>query len=72
MTLDPLWLFASMFPSGIGFVLFVYGKKSGRWPQLTAGLAFMVYPYFTASLAALTAVGAALGIALWTVLQMGY
>lgn len=61
-----------MFPSGIGFVLFVYGKKLGRWPQMIGGLAFMVYPYFTSSLAALTAVGAVLGIALWAMLRMGW
>jgi hypothetical protein len=27
MSLDPTWLFISLFPGGIGFVLFVYGKK---------------------------------------------
>ena len=30
MSLDPTWLFLSMIPSGIGFVLFVYGKKQDR------------------------------------------
>ena len=47
MNFDPTWLFLSLFPSGIGFVLLVYGKKEGRWPQLVAGLLFLVYPYFT-------------------------
>ena len=43
--MDPTWLFLSLIPGGIGFVLFVYGKKEHkkeqRWPQLVAGLAFM-------------------------------
>lgn len=47
MNLDATWLLLSLVPSGIGFVLFTYGKKQSRWPQLAAGIAFMIYPYFT-------------------------
>ena len=72
MTLDPTWLFLSLIPSGIGFVLFVYGKKLQRWPQLLGGLAFMVYPYFTPTLTTLTAVGLALGAALWIAIRLGW
>ena len=70
--MDPTWLFLSLFPSGVGFVLLVYGKKEGRWPQLVAGLIFLVYPYFTGSVAALVGVGAALGAALWLALRSGW
>jgi hypothetical protein len=69
---DPTWLFLSMIPSGIGFVLFVYGKKQGRWPQLAAGLAFMVYPYFTPTIVSMAAVGALLGAGLWIALRGGW
>jgi hypothetical protein len=31
-------------------VLFVYGKKEGRGPQLIAGILLMVYPYFVPDL----------------------
>jgi len=72
MTLDPTWLFLSLIPGGIGFVLFVYGKKLQRWPQLAAGLAFMVYPYFTPNVTALAAVGIALGAALWIAVRLGW
>ncbi len=72
MSFDPAWLFASMIPSGVGFVLLVYGKRYARWPQLAAGVAFMVYPYFTASMSALTLVGVVLGAALWTLLRLGW
>ena len=47
--LDPTWLFLSLVPGGIGFVLFVYGKKQQRWTIVVFGVAFMVYPYFTES-----------------------
>jgi len=70
--MDPTWLFLSLFPSGVGFVLLVYGKKEGRWPQLVAGLLFLVYPYFTGSVAALVGVGVALGVALWAGLRSGW
>jgi hypothetical protein len=72
MSIDPVWLFASMFPSGIGFVLFVYGKKQGRLPQLIAGLLFMVYPYFTGSMTTLVGVGIVLAASLWWTLRLGW
>ena len=70
--MDPTWLFLSLVPSGVGFVLLAYGKKEGRWPQLVAGLIFLVYPYFTDSIAALVGVGAALGLGLWLGLRSGW
>jgi hypothetical protein len=72
MTLDPMWLFLSLIPGGVGFVLFVYGKKQGRWAMVVAGLIFMVYPYFTESIAALVVVGAALGVLTWVALKGGW
>jgi hypothetical protein len=57
LSFDPTWLFLSLIPGGIGFVLFVYGKKQQRWPQLASGILFMVYPYFATSLLSLVAVG---------------
>ena len=72
MNFDPTWLFLSLIPSGLGFVLFTYGRKQERWPQLVAGLIFMVYPYFTDSLAALVGVGATLGAALWVAVRSGW
>ena len=65
MTLDPMWLFLSLIPGGVGFVLFVYGKKQGRWAMVVAGLIFMVYPYFTESIGALIVVGVMLSVLTW-------
>lgn len=53
-------------------MLFVYGKKRERWPQMIAGLAFMVYPYFTESVGALVGVGSVLGVVLWLVVRSGW
>jgi len=72
VNIDPLWLFLSLIPSGAGFVLFVYGKKQARWPQLAAGLALMIYPYFATSLVALVAWGALISVALWSTLRLGW
>jgi hypothetical protein len=65
VSLDPTWLFVSLIPGGVGFVLFVYGKNQGRWPQMVAGLLLMVYPYFATSLVSLVATGALIGVMLW-------
>ena len=70
--MDPTWLFLSLIPGGIGFVLLVYGKKQQRWIHIVAGLAFMVYPYFTTTSTSLTAVGIALGAALWLAIRSGW
>ena len=72
MTLDPTWLLVSLIPGGVGFVLFVYGKKQQRWPHLAAGLVFMVYPYFTTGPVSLVTTGAAIGFLLWYVVRLGW
>jgi len=72
MSLDPTWLFLSLIPGGIGFVLLVYGKKQGRWPQLVAGLLFMVYPYFATSVVSLVVTGGVIGVLLWYAIRLGW
>ena len=65
-------LVLSLVPSGIGFVLFVYGKKQERWTHLVAGLALMVYPYFTNTVMQMLLGGALIGGAFWWALQQGW
>lgn len=72
MSLDPTWILLSLIPGGVGFVLFVYGKKQARWPQLVAGLSLMIYPYFTTSVTALIAVGALICGGLWYAVRAGW
>jgi hypothetical protein len=72
MSMDPGLLFLSLITSGAGFVLFVYGKKQERLPQLLAGIALMVYPYFVSSVAMTLGVAVAIVAALWLALRQGY
>ena len=72
MNFDPTLLMLSLIPSGIGFVLFMYGKKMDRWPQLVAGIAFMAYPYFTGTVTSMLSVGALVGAALYVMIQLGW
>jgi len=72
MTYGPTWLVVSLIPSGIGFVLFVYGKRQQRWPHVVAGLLFMVYPYFTSGLVSLLVAGAGIGFFLWYAVRLGW
>jgi len=69
---DPTLLVLSLVPSGIGFVLFVYGKKQERWMHLAAGLALMIYPYFTNTVMQMLIGGALIGGAFWWALQSGW
>ena len=71
MNLDPAWLFLSLITGAIGLALFVYGKRSARWPQIVIGLLFMVYPYFTTSISSLVLVGVFLSGVLWYLLRTG-
>jgi len=72
MSLDPTLMLLSLIPGGIGFVMFVYGKKQQRWPILGFGLAFIVYPYFTENVATMVGVGLVLGALCWTAIRMGW
>ena len=72
MDLDPGWLLLSLIPGGAGFVLFIYGKKQQRWPQLVAGLAMMAYPYFATTVTTLLGGGVLIAGVLWYVLSLGY
>jgi hypothetical protein len=72
MSFDPASLFLSLIVSGVGFVLFVYGKKQERWPHLVAGLVLMVYPYFVGAAVPMLVVGAAVVGGLWLAVRRGY
>jgi hypothetical protein len=62
---------ASLFVSGAGYVLFSYGKKLQRLPQLACGVVLMVFPYFVSNVALMLGIAAAVGGALWVGLKLG-
>lgn len=66
------WLFLSLIPSGVGFVLFMYGKKYDHWPQIIAGGVLMVYPYFATTLASLVGGAALIAAAYWWAVRSGW
>ena len=72
MTFDPTWLMLSLIPSGLGFMLFTYGRKQQRWPHLAAGVLFMVYPYFATTVTSLLAAGGAIGLGLWYAVRLDW
>ena len=72
MSLDPTLMFLSLLTSGVGFVLFVYGKKQDRFPQLLGGIALMVYPYFVSTVTWTVAIGAAIVAAVWLAVRQGW
>jgi ABC-type proline/glycine betaine transport system permease subunit len=63
--LDGMWLLLSIIPSGIGFVLFVYGKKQGRTPHLIAGVLLSLYPIVATTVTTLVVGGLLIGAGLW-------
>ena len=71
MSIDPTLMFLSLVPGGIGFVLFVYGKKQWRWPHMVAGLALMAYPYIASTVTQLMVIGALIGAGLWYAIRLG-
>jgi len=72
MSLDPGLLFLSLIASGVGFVLFMYGKKQDRMPQLVAGIVLMVYPYFVPDLLWNVIVFVAIVAATWIAVKQGW
>ena len=72
MSLDPTLLFLSLLTSGAGFVLFVYGKKQDRLPQLLGGIALLVYPYFVSTVTATIAIAAVIVAAVWLAVRQGW
>ena len=70
--MDATLLILSSIPGGIGFVLITLAKKWGRVPHLIAGVAFIVYPYFTESVTSMILVGVAIGVAFWLALRAGW
>lgn len=71
MNLDPSSLIASFVVSSIGFVLFMYGRKMSRFPQVAVGLVLLVYPYFIPSVLPMLAVAVALLALMWLALSRG-
>jgi len=71
MSFEPEVLFASMLVSGVGFVLFKYGRGRQRVPHTAIGFLLMVFPYAVSSLWAMLGIGAGLCALLWLLTALG-
>ena len=72
MDIDASSLIAGLFVSSVGFVLFSYGKKMSRPPQMVGGLLLMVFPYFVPGVGWMLAIGGVLCGLIWVAVQRGY
>lgn len=72
MQFDASSIIAGLFVSSVGFVLFKYGRKQQRPPQMVGGLLLMVFPYFIPSVAWMLAVGTLLCALVWVAVRAGY
>jgi hypothetical protein len=70
--MDLTSLVAGFLVSSIGYVLFSYGRKLTRPPQMCGGLVLMVFPYFVPSVPWMLLVAAVLSALVWVAVRMGY
>jgi hypothetical protein len=71
MNLDAGYLFASLVVSGIGFVVFSYGRKQRRFPHMCVGAVMTGYPYFVTNVPLMLGLVPALLAVLWLMIWLG-
>ena len=72
MSFDANQLLLSLLVSSIGFVLFMYGKKQARLPQLVTGIVMSLYPYFVSNLWLVAGIGIVCIAACWLLVRVGF
>jgi len=65
-------LVAGFFVSSVGYVLFSYGRKLSRIPQMCGGLILMVFPYFVPSVPWMLVIAGVLSTLIWVGVKMGF
>lgn len=70
--LDASSLVAGFVVSGVGFVLFSYGRKMSRIPHVIMGLVLMVFPYFVPGVLLMFGIAALLCGLLYLATRAGY
>lgn len=64
-------ILASTLVGSIGFVLFHYGRKTARMPQLVSGLTLMLFPLFVPGAAWMLGIAAVILAGFWACLRAG-
>lgn len=70
--MDASTLAAGFLVSGVGFVLFSYGRKMSRFPHVIMGLVLMVFPYFVPGVLLMFGIAALLCGLLYLAIRAGY
>jgi hypothetical protein len=68
---EPAYLGVSLLFSGVGFVMFMYGRKQGRPVQIGAGLLLLVFPFFVHDALWLGLASAVICVAAWGAIKAG-
>lgn len=71
MDFDGGSLIASLIVSSIGFVVFAYGRKLARIPQVLIGLVMMGFPYFVPDTLLMSIIAGVLLVGLWVAVRFG-
>jgi hypothetical protein len=71
MNLEPGYILANMLVSGVGYVMFMYGKKQRRFPQMAIGIVMLIYPYFVTDVPMMLMLGAVLCGLTFALVKMG-
>jgi hypothetical protein len=71
MDFDGGSLIASLIVSSIGFVVFGYGKRLQRLPQVIVGLVLMGFPYLVPDTLLMSIIAGVLLVGLWVVVRFG-
>jgi len=68
---EPAYIAVSLVVSGVGFVMFMYGKKQHRPVQLASGLLLLLIPLFVRDALWLTVIGAVVCVIVWGGVKAG-
>lgn len=71
MDMDPNALIASLIVSAIGLVVFTYGKRQQRVPQIVIGIVLCAFPYVVGDPLWISVIAAALLGGLWLAVRFG-
>jgi hypothetical protein len=72
MSFEPAEFLTSMLVSSIGVVLFMYGRRQKRVPQVVAGLLLAAFPYFVPSALLMLVIASVILGALYGLLRLGW
>jgi hypothetical protein len=61
----------SFLVGAVGYVLFHYGRKCSRLPQVVSGLTLMLFPMFVGSVAWMLGITALVLVGFWASLRAG-